>query len=98
VVSGILAPQAEPRVSRAAGFPGAAGGFTTGASLPIASSPTRPSRHTAVTAVDDAAGPFTPPAPAGDPPPRPRSFHEFADEFGERLQAAASELGLLGER
>jgi hypothetical protein len=30
--------------------------------------------------------------------PRLPSFQDFADEFSDRLQAAASELGLLQER
>jgi hypothetical protein len=42
--------------------------------------------------------PFAPPADANEPRQRTQSFQDFADEFSERLQAAASELGLLQER
>jgi hypothetical protein len=59
---------------------------------------TRPTNPTPALNARESAPPFAPPAERGEPHERARSFQDFADEFSERLQAAASELGLLQER
>jgi hypothetical protein len=98
VVSGIVPPQDGPGVSLSAPTPDANVTFAPGAAIPLA--PTRvaaPPRAAAMGSVE-MPSPFAPPAPSVASPPRSRSFQDFADEFGDRLQAAASELGLLQER
>jgi hypothetical protein len=67
----------------------------TGESKTIA---TAGSGRTRPTNYAEAPPPFAPPAESSEPRERARSFQDFADEFSERLEAAASELGLLQER
>jgi hypothetical protein len=43
-------------------------------------------------------GPFVPPAFAPQQPAAASLFDDFADEFAERLESAAAELGILGGR
>jgi hypothetical protein len=98
VVSGIVPPQDGPGVSRSAPAPDADVTVGPGAAIPLAPARIAASPRAPATTTVETASPFAPPAPFVAPTPRPRSFQDFADEFGDRLQAAASELGLLQER